>query len=75
MMRHAVVRAIDSRYRRHLPDYDGKCKHLHEHNGRLEIEVASGRLDARGMDFGEVRLWETPGAFASHWADPAPSAA
>ncbi len=77
MMRHPVVRTIDSRYRRRLPDYDGTCKHLHGHGGRLEIEVASGRLDARGMvvDFGQVRLWEAPGAFASRRADPAPSAA
>ena len=57
MTRHTVVTSIDFCYGHRLLDYDGKCKHLHGHNGRLEIEVSSDRLDARGMvvDFGEVR--------------------
>lgn len=40
-----------------LMDYDGKCRHLHGHNGRAEITVASAKLDALGMvaDFSEMR--------------------
>jgi 6-pyruvoyltetrahydropterin/6-carboxytetrahydropterin synthase len=38
-------------------NYDGKCRHLHGHNGRVDIELASDTLDARGMvmDFTEVK--------------------
>jgi 6-pyruvoyltetrahydropterin/6-carboxytetrahydropterin synthase len=38
-------------------NYDGKCRYLHGHNGRLEVDVESDSLDDLGMvvDFGEVR--------------------
>lgn len=54
---HRVTRTIDFCYGHRLLDYDGKCRHLHGHNGLLEVDVESGELDARGMvvDFGEVR--------------------
>ena len=32
-------------YAHHLPDYNGKCKHLHGHNARVEISV-SGMNDS-----------------------------
>ena len=52
-----VTKQIDFCYGHRLLNYDGKCKHLHGHNGLLEIEVASGTLDSRGMvvDFGDVK--------------------
>jgi len=38
-------------------DYQGKCAHPHGHNGRLEVELSSSRLDGRGMvmDFGDIK--------------------
>ena len=44
-------------YGHRLLNYDGKCKHLHGHNGRVEIELTSPKLDHRGMvmDFEEIK--------------------
>lgn len=52
-----VTKQLDFCYGHRLLNYDGKCRHLHGHNGRVEIELASDRLDARGMvmDFTEVK--------------------
>jgi 6-pyruvoyltetrahydropterin/6-carboxytetrahydropterin synthase len=38
-------------------NYDGKCRHLHGHNGKVEIELETDKLDAIGMvrDFTEVK--------------------
>ena len=40
-----------------LLNYDGKCRYLHGHNGRVEIELSSKRLDRLGMvrDFTEIK--------------------
>jgi len=40
-----------------LLNYDGKCRHLHGHNGRAVITLEGPGLDARGMlvDFGEIK--------------------
>jgi 6-pyruvoyltetrahydropterin/6-carboxytetrahydropterin synthase len=39
-----------------LVNYEGKCRHLHGHNGKVEIEIAAEALDHRGMvvDFSEI---------------------
>jgi 6-pyruvoyltetrahydropterin/6-carboxytetrahydropterin synthase len=39
-----------------LLNYEGKCRHLHGHNGNVEIDVTAPRLDERGMvvDFGDI---------------------
>ena len=52
-----VTRTIHFCYGHRLLNYDGKCRHLHGHNGRVEIEMASAKLDARGMvrDFNEIK--------------------
>ena len=44
-------------YGHRLLDYDGKCAHPHGHNGKIEIELASPKLDSRGMvyDFGDIK--------------------
>jgi len=57
MSMHRVTKTIDFCYGHRLVDYDGKCRYLHGHNGRLEVDVASDSLDDLGMvvDFGEVR--------------------
>jgi 6-pyruvoyltetrahydropterin/6-carboxytetrahydropterin synthase len=52
-----VTREIDFCYGHRLLDYDGKCRHLHGHNGRAVITLEGPRLDARGMlvDFTEIK--------------------
>jgi len=54
---HRVTKLIDFCYGHRLLDHAGKCRHLHGHNGRIEIDIESERLDALGMvvDFGTVR--------------------
>lgn len=52
-----VNKAIQFCYGHRLLNYEGKCRHLHGHNGQVEIELEGDRLDARGMltDFGEIK--------------------
>jgi len=44
-------------YGHRLLGYEGKCRHLHGHNGRALITLAADRLDALGMvmDFSEIK--------------------
>ncbi len=44
-----VTKTIDFCYGHRLLNYDGQCKYLHGHNGRLEIDVQSSSLDSKGM--------------------------
>ena len=46
---HSVTKIIDFCYGHRLLNYDGQCKYLHGHNGRLEIDVVSNSLDEKGM--------------------------
>ena len=57
MLRHQVTKIIHFSYGHRLINYDGPCRHLHGHNGVIEIDVASDALDAHGMvvDFGDIR--------------------
>jgi 6-pyruvoyltetrahydropterin/6-carboxytetrahydropterin synthase len=52
-----VTREIDFCYGHRLLNYDGKCKHLHGHNGRAVIVIESEKLDNRGMvlDFSDIK--------------------
>ncbi|MCH8333240.1 6-carboxytetrahydropterin synthase [Candidatus Sumerlaeota bacterium] len=52
-----VSKEIDFCYGHRLLDYDGKCRFLHGHNGRVEIELEGESLDERAMivDFGEIK--------------------
>lgn len=54
---HRVTKLIDFCYGHRLMNYDGKCRHLHGHNGRLEVDLESSTLDRLGMvvDFSVVR--------------------
>ncbi len=58
-----VTKVIHFCYGHRLLNYEGKCKHPHGHNGRVEIELCSDRLDDRGMvyDFSDiskkVKVW------------------
>jgi 6-pyruvoyltetrahydropterin/6-carboxytetrahydropterin synthase len=52
-----VTREVHFCYGHRLLNYDGKCKHLHGHNGKAVIVLESPELDARGMvvDFSDVK--------------------
>lgn len=52
-----VNKSIHFCYGHRLLNYDGKCRHLHGHNGQVEIELEGDKLDDRGMltDFGEIK--------------------
>ena len=60
---HRVTKTIEFCYGHRLLDYDGKCRSLHGHNGRLEVDIEADYLDKQGMvmDFGHVsdviRTW------------------
>ncbi len=52
-----VSRRIDFCYGHRLLDYDGKCRHLHGHNGRAIITAEAPQLGDGGMvlDFAEIK--------------------
>ena len=54
---YSVTKTIHFCYGHRLLNYQGKCRYLHGHNGKVEIELSSERLDHRGMvrDFGEIK--------------------
>lgn len=60
-----VTREIDFCYGHRLLNYEGKCKHLHGHNGRAVITIESAELDERGMvlDFSDIKR------VVSNWID------
>src|SRR5260370_29321008 len=52
-----VTREITFCYGHRLLNYDGKCRHLHGHNGRVVLTLEADRLDALGMvmDFSSIK--------------------
>jgi 6-pyruvoyltetrahydropterin/6-carboxytetrahydropterin synthase len=52
-----VTREIHFCYGHRLLQYDGKCRHLHGHNGKAVITLEAARLDALGMvlDFSQIK--------------------
>ena len=52
-----VTQQIDFCYGHRLLNYEGKCKDLHGHNGRVVISLEGETLDARGMlvDFTDIK--------------------
>jgi 6-pyruvoyltetrahydropterin/6-carboxytetrahydropterin synthase len=52
-----VTREIDFCYGHRLLNYEGKCRHLHGHNGRAVITIEGEKLDSRGMvlDFSDIK--------------------
>lgn len=53
---HTVTKQISFCYGHRLMNYAGKCRHLHGHNGLLEILIESAKLDKLGlvMDFSDI---------------------
>ncbi len=60
-----VTREIEFCYGHRLLNYDGKCRHLHGHNGLAVIAIEGSRLDERGMvvDFSDIK------SLVSTWID------
>jgi 6-pyruvoyltetrahydropterin/6-carboxytetrahydropterin synthase len=60
-----VSREIHFCYGHRLLNYDGKCRHLHGHNGKVVITLEGDRLDALGMvmDFSQIKR------VVSRWID------
>eukprot|EP00475_Leptophrys_vorax_P033623 TRINITY_DN5312_c0_g1_i3.p1 TRINITY_DN5312_c0_g1~~TRINITY_DN5312_c0_g1_i3.p1 ORF type:complete len:135 (-),score=9.51 TRINITY_DN5312_c0_g1_i3:338-742(-) len=52
-----VTQEIEFCYGHRLLNYDGKCKHLHGHNGKAVIVLEADDLDHRGMlvDFSDIK--------------------
>ncbi|HLW64897.1 MAG TPA: 6-carboxytetrahydropterin synthase [Gemmataceae bacterium] len=52
-----VTREIHFCYGHRLLNYDGKCKHLHGHNGKAVIVLEAPTLDQLGMvvDFSRIK--------------------
>lgn len=52
-----VTRELTFCYGHRLLNYDGKCRHLHGHNGRAVLTLEATELDALGMvvDFSEIK--------------------
>ncbi len=52
-----VTRELRFCYGHRLLNYDGKCRHLHGHNGRALITLAADQLDPLGMvvDFSTIK--------------------
>jgi 6-pyruvoyltetrahydropterin/6-carboxytetrahydropterin synthase len=52
-----VTREIHFCYGHRLLNYDGKCRHLHGHNGKAVITIEAPQLDRLGMvmDFSRIK--------------------
>lgn len=52
-----VTREIEFCYGHRLLNYEGKCRYLHGHNGKVVITLGAEELDERGMvfDFGDIK--------------------
>jgi 6-pyruvoyltetrahydropterin/6-carboxytetrahydropterin synthase len=62
-----VTREIRFCYGHRLLNYEGKCRHLHGHNGRAVITLETARLDDLGMVVDFTRIKEV----VSTWIDEA----
>jgi 6-pyruvoyltetrahydropterin/6-carboxytetrahydropterin synthase len=52
-----VTKRIEFCYGHRLLKYAGKCRHLHGHNGVVEVDMRADSLDERGMvvDFTDIK--------------------
>jgi 6-pyruvoyltetrahydropterin/6-carboxytetrahydropterin synthase len=66
---HRVSREISFCYGHRLLNHDGKCRHLHGHNGKAVITLESGKLDALGMVVDFSRLKRTVGGWIEQALD------
>ena len=56
MHRYQVTKTFEFSYGHRLLNHNGKCRYLHGHNGVVEVDIESEKLDAMGMviDFGDI---------------------
>lgn len=54
---YTATKEIHFCYGHRLLNYEGKCKHLHGHNGKVEVELQADELDPRHMvvDFDDIK--------------------
>jgi 6-pyruvoyltetrahydropterin/6-carboxytetrahydropterin synthase len=64
-----VTREINFCYGHRLLDYDGKCRHLHGHNGRAVLTLAAPRLDGLGMVMDFTRMKTVVGSWIDETLD------
>lgn len=61
MPKMTVTKKFEFSYAHFLPEYSGKCKHMHGHNAVLEVEVSGppigiGKVyDTMVVDFGDLK--------------------
>ena len=66
---YTVGREIHFSYGHRLLNYQGKCAHLHGHNGRVAVEVSSEKLDSLGMVMDFYKIRETIGKWIDETLD------
>ena len=64
-----VTREICFCYGHRLLNYDGKCRHLHGHNGRAVIVLETTHLDPLGMVVDFSRIKRVVGAWINETLD------
>jgi 6-pyruvoyltetrahydropterin/6-carboxytetrahydropterin synthase len=64
-----VTREITFCYGHRLLNYDGKCRHLHGHNGRAVLTLAAPRLDGLGMVMDFTRIKHVVGTWIDETLD------
>ncbi|HWG43932.1 MAG TPA: 6-carboxytetrahydropterin synthase [Gemmataceae bacterium] len=65
----SVTREITFCYGHRLLNYNGKCRHLHGHNGRAVITLSTASLDELGMVMDFSRLKRVVGAWIDDHLD------
>jgi 6-pyruvoyltetrahydropterin/6-carboxytetrahydropterin synthase len=65
----SVTRELSFCYGHRLLDYDGKCRHLHGHNGRAVITLETEDLDRLGMVMDFSRLKRVVGGWIDETLD------
>ena len=65
----SVTREINFCYGHRLLNYDGKCKHLHGHNGKAVITLEADALDQLGMVMDFTRLKRVVGVWIDETLD------
>ena len=66
---YSVTREITFCYGHRLLQYDGKCRHLHGHNGRAVITLSAPSLDELGMVMDFTRLKHVVGGWIDNHLD------
>lgn len=64
-----VTRELTFCYGHRLLNHDGKCRHLHGHNGRAVITLAAAKLDPLGMVLDFSRLKREVGGWIDEHLD------